>query len=73
MAKVTIVIEDLPGDQVKIVADPSLEDIFKMTMDGHETTSAHGYAFAMLNTARAESKSKEPHKIILPKRPRLIT
>lgn len=68
MAKITITVEDKEQGRVKITADPSFETIAKMINSGEETTSAHGYAMAMVNHARKESKAVEPEtKIWLPK------
>jgi hypothetical protein len=67
MAKVTITIEDLPGNKVKVISDPSLETMFKMNLSGGDMTSAHGYAFAALNAIRRESKTKDPSPILIPK------
>lgn len=63
MPKITITIEDLPGDKVKIVADPPLSDIMKIAKNRRsEMTSAHGYAMNMLISAkvRSDELAKEP-------------
>jgi hypothetical protein len=70
MGKCTITIEDLPGDKVKIVVDPSFETICKMEVSGHQLTSAQGYALALMNRAREIGKEKGK---IIAKIPRLIT
>lgn len=57
MAKVTIVIEDKPGNKVTIVSDPNFETMLKMDLSGAALTSGHGYAIAMLNKAREISKA----------------
>lgn len=69
MAKITITIEDTATGGVKIVSNPTFETIAKMINSGGEdVTSAHGYAVAMINAARRESKSNEPATTIwLPK------
>lgn len=64
MAKVTITIEDLPNDQVKIEATPNFETIMKMDISGERMTSAHGYALFMLNQARLKSKDFQPQILI---------
>ena len=69
MAKVVIEIRDVDGGKVEVKATPNMETIFKMAESGHDLTSAHGYAFAALNTIRKESKSNDPtNKIIIPRR-----
>ena len=65
MAKVVIEIEDMPGNRVSVKATPNFETICKMDLSGHTLTSAHGYAVAMLNTARQISKSNDPKNVIL--------
>lgn len=68
--KVTITIEDLPGDKVKITCDPTGETLIKMIQSGEEATSAHGYALNLLNTARKISKDSDKSgllKIAMPK------
>lgn len=68
MAKITITIEDSENDKVKITASPTFETMAMMVNSGEQMTSAHGYALAMINAARRESKSKDPEtKIWLPK------
>lgn len=68
MAKITITIEDFPGDKVKVVSDPSFENMVKIAHNGSRLTAAHGYAFLALNAIREESKKREPKlNIILPK------
>jgi len=69
VAKVEIIIEDLPGDKVKITSNPSMETMIKMELSGsNELTSAHGYAYACLNEIRKLSKSQDPtNKLLIPR------
>ena len=67
MARIVITIEDKPGNKVSITADPSMEQMFSMDRSGHDLTSAHGYAFRMLNEARRVSKEMNPTKILIPR------
>lgn len=60
MARVVIVIEDLPGDKVKVEATPNFETMMAMDISGNKLTSAHGYAFAVLNYIRKLSKQNSP-------------
>lgn len=68
MAKITITIEDFPGDKVKVVSDPSFENMVKLAHNGSLLTAAHGYAFLALNAIRSESKKRDSKlNIILPR------
>lgn len=68
MAKIVITVTDEADGSVKIVSDPTFETVAKMINSGEETTSAHGYAMAMVNRARTESKAADPNtKIWLPR------
>lgn len=67
MAKITITIEDLPGNKVSVKAEPTLETMFKMELAGDSLTSAQGYAFTALRAIREESKKQTPTKIIIPR------
>lgn len=60
MAKIVIEIEDLPGNKVKVTSTPNFETMMAMDISGHTLTSAHGYAFKVLNTIRAESQKNSP-------------
>jgi hypothetical protein len=73
LAKIVITLEDTATGGVKIVSNPTFETIAKMiNSGGDDITSAHGYAVAMMNTARRESKSSAPSTTIwLPKVKRL--
>lgn len=60
MAKVIITIEDLPGEKVKIVTEPSMEQIIRMDVSGFTPlTAAEGMAFKVLNGIRLESKKNQ--------------
>lgn len=63
MAKVTITIEDTPKG-VKVVADPSFEQIMQMSVAGGYLTAAHGYAISALNKIRNDAKSQSNSQII---------
>jgi hypothetical protein len=69
LAKVEIIIEDLPDGKVKITSNPTMETMIKMEISGsRELTSAHGYAYACLNEIRKLSKSLDPtNKLIIPR------
>lgn len=67
MAKITLTIEDLPGNKVKVVSDPNFETMMKMHVSGTPLTSAHGYALTAINAIRGESKKRAPTGIIIPK------
>ncbi len=66
--KITITIEDTPGNKVKVVATPTFETIMKMIVSGEDTTSAMGYALKCINTIREESQRQGPTKILIPRR-----
>lgn len=57
MAKVVLVIEDIPEEgKVKVTSVPSIELMLKMDNSGEDLTPAHGYAFFVLNKVREFSK-----------------
>lgn len=60
MAKIVITVEDITGSKVKIVSNPSFEQVAMMANSGEELTAAHGYALRMLRTAREVSKENKP-------------
>lgn len=64
MAKIIIEIEDLGSDKVKVVSNPTMEQMINMDLNNHKMTSAHGYAYAALNHIRKLSKSNDPTNII---------
>lgn len=68
--KVTITIEDLPNDKVKITCDPTGETLMKMIQSGEDVTSAMGYGIGLINRAREISKEADKSglmKIAMPK------
>lgn len=67
MAKIILTIEDGPGGKVRVTSNPSFETLMKKHRSGHELTSADGYALRAINAIMAESKSKEPTKILIPR------
>lgn len=67
MSKVTMTIEDLPGGGVKIVCEPSFEQMMMKGNQAGNFTSAEGYAIFALNQLRAESKKQSPTRLIIPK------
>lgn len=71
MAKVILTIEDNPDRKtVKIVSNPTFETMAKMIQSGESMSDAHGYALAMIRTAREIGKEKGPTKIWLPRQGR---
>lgn len=64
MAKIIITVEDMPNGNVKIVSNPTFEEIAKKDLSGETLTNADGYAIAMLNRARQIGKSTESTNII---------
>lgn len=74
--KVTITIEDLPDDKVKITMEPTAETLMKMVTSGETLSSAAGYGLGLANKAREISKAAvedKKQKIIMPKlKPGLI-
>lgn len=67
MALITIKIEDLPEGGVKITSDPNFETMMKIEISGNEFTSAHGYAFSLLNYARKLGRDNDPMKLLVPR------
>lgn len=69
MAKVTITIEDMPNNKVKIEVNPSMEHFFRKIHSGNidETTSAEGYAIQAINEIRSASKNKGTQKLFIPR------
>lgn len=62
MAKVTIIIEDLPNGKVRTTSTPSFEIMAKMAK-AEALTSAHGYAIRALRSVQEDSK-KAGHLIV---------
>lgn len=72
MAKITITIEDLPGNKVKVVSDPTFEQMAKIDLSGiADLTSGHAYALLALRAIREESKKQGPTPILIPRIGRL--
>lgn len=67
MAKITITIEDLPNNAVKVVCDPTFETMMKMHLSGIGLTAAHGYAFKAINEIRRTSKQTQILKAPIPR------
>lgn len=67
MAKVVITIEDRPDGKVKILCEPTFERMIAMEMSGETLSSAHGYAYKILNDIRKESKRLGPTLLHIPK------
>ncbi len=68
MAKVTITIEDVGSNGVRVMCDPNFETIMKLHLSGTALTSAHGYALSALNTIRTKSKEqKHEMKVLIPR------
>jgi hypothetical protein len=66
MALITLTIEDIPGGQVRVVTNPTVEKVMLMAKAG-ALESSHGYMFAALNAIRKESQSKQPSLIKIPR------
>jgi hypothetical protein len=67
LAKITITIEDIGNNQVRVVATPNFETMMKMDISGERLTSAHGYALLALNKIREKSKDESlMNKILIP-------
>lgn len=66
MAKITIVIEDIPQGKIKVTCDPPVVKIMHRHLSGYEMTGAHGYALCALNAVREESRKRGQGKILLP-------
>jgi hypothetical protein len=69
--KIIIEIEDLPGDKVRIVSNPTGETLMKMIQSGEEQTSAMGYAIGLLNKAREISKLADKDKKLMIQMPKV--
>jgi hypothetical protein len=68
MARIVITLEDTTHDKVRVVSNPTFQEIAQMVNSGHKTTPAHDYAVGMLNTALQFSKqaAKDRPKLIIP-------
>jgi hypothetical protein len=58
MPKVTLTIEDLPDGKVRVVSDPTFEQMAMLEASGHPLTSAHGYALRAINSIRDASREQ---------------
>lgn len=67
MAKVTITIEDQPGNRVKVDVAPRAETLIKKYVSGHELSSAEAYALYCIRQLREESRRKEPIRVMIPR------
>lgn len=56
MAKLTIVIEDMPDGAVFISGDPSVEELLERAKRPHNMTSAEGYAAIAWIALRQEAE-----------------
>jgi len=71
MAKIVISIEDTPDGKVKVDCNPTFETMMAMDLSSPGSiTSAHGYAFKMINEVLRVSKQNGP---IIREIPRLIS
>lgn len=59
MAKIVITVEDKLDGNVEIKCEPTFETMAMMINSGHKSTPAHGYALAMIHTARDVSKANK--------------
>jgi len=62
MARVIIVIEDVPHGAVKVTSTPDLDTMIRMNVEGGELTNAHGYAAFALN--RIQKQIDDDNKIL---------
>ena len=67
MARVVIVIEDLPDGKFRIKSDPSMETLSKVLDGKKAVTPAEGHAYFMLNTLWKQVKSGDSLRLLLPK------
>jgi len=65
--KITLTIEDTPGNKVKVTAEPTFETLMKMIVSGEKETSAMGYALMCVNKIREESRRNGPTRILVPR------
>lgn len=66
MATIKITISDKLDGNVEIKCEPTFETMAMMINSGHPSTPAHGYAMAMIHTARDVSKANKI-PILLPR------
>ena len=67
MPKITITIEDQPGNQVKVEVDPTCETMIQKHVSGHGLSSAESYALFVARQLREESKRQGPTPIYIPR------
>ena len=67
MAKVIIEFEDKFNGGVKVVCNPTFEEIMKKQESGEIMSSAEAYAIFALNQVRSEAKKVDPTRILIPK------
>lgn len=67
MPKITIVIEDMPGNKVKTTVSPSCETLLQKHASGHNLSSAEAYTLFMVRQLREESKRQAPTRILIPR------
>lgn len=69
MAKVTITIEDMPENKVRVISTPSAETLLqKIASHGPESlTSSEAYTLFVLRQLREESKNQRSTNIIVPR------
>lgn len=65
MAKVVVTIEDMPGQMVRMTANPSFETMITAAKDGHEITAAQAYAMKAMRLMAEEAKSKRSKKTLI--------
>lgn len=59
MAKVTITFEDQPDGKVKVVCEPSFEQMMQFLVSGSELTASQGYAVNALNSVRQAAQTQK--------------
>jgi hypothetical protein len=67
MPKITITIEDKPGDLVEVIFTPTCEMLIQKHASGHGLTSAEGYALFVANRLREASKQQGSLRILIPR------
>lgn len=68
MSKITITLEDVGDNKVRVVANPTFEQLAMKSNSGEALTSADGYALLMMRAVREESKKQANQmKIYIPR------
>jgi len=67
MATVTITIHDLEDGKVAVEARPNFAEMMGLMDNGSGLSSGQAYALCALNAIRRESKSRDPHRILIPR------